>query len=88
MRFLNWIPLGYIFETKLVSSLIYKVVWQYSGGAMLKGSELICFFCCLLPQFLNVPAFRNVTLKCLTEIGTAGFLFGGGGGGKRGIKKF
>ena len=23
----------------------------------------------LLPQFLNVPAFRNVTLKCLTEIG-------------------
>lgn len=20
-------------------------------------------------QFLNVPAFRNVTLKCLTEIG-------------------
>ncbi|CAI8039372.1 Exportin-1 [Geodia barretti] len=25
MRFLNWIPLGYIFETKLVSSLIYKV---------------------------------------------------------------
>ncbi|CAI8039377.1 Exportin-1 [Geodia barretti] len=42
MRFLNWIPLGYIFETKLVSSLIYK--------------------------FLNVPAFRNVTLKCLTEV--------------------
>ena len=21
------------------------------------------------PQFLNVPMFRNVTLKCLTEIG-------------------
>lgn len=42
LRFLNWIPLGYIFETKVISSLIYK--------------------------FLNVPAFRNVTLKCLTEI--------------------
>lgn len=42
LKFLNWIPLGYIFETKLISSLIYK--------------------------FLNVPAFRNVTLKCLTEI--------------------
>ncbi|KAA8593140.1 hypothetical protein FQN60_018595 [Etheostoma spectabile] len=43
LRFLNWIPLGYIFETKLISTLVYK--------------------------FLNVPMFRNVTLKCLTEIG-------------------
>ncbi|XP_018302324.1 exportin-1 isoform X3 [Mycetomoellerius zeteki] len=42
LRFLNWIPLGYIFETKLITTLIYK--------------------------FLNVPIFRNVTLKCLTEI--------------------
>uniref|UniRef100_A0A3P9JFU9 Exportin-1 n=1 Tax=Oryzias latipes TaxID=8090 RepID=A0A3P9JFU9_ORYLA len=42
LRFLNWIPLGYIFETKLINTLVYK--------------------------FLNVPMFRNVTLKCLTEI--------------------
>jgi len=42
LRFLNWIPLGYIFETNLISSLIDK--------------------------FLDVPMFRNVTLKCLTEI--------------------
>uniref|UniRef100_S4R883 Exportin-1 n=1 Tax=Petromyzon marinus TaxID=7757 RepID=S4R883_PETMA len=42
LRFLNWIPLGYIFETKLISTLVYK--------------------------FLNVPMFRNLTLKCLTEI--------------------
>ncbi|XP_064490113.1 exportin-1-like [Ornithodoros turicata] len=42
LRFLNWIPLGYIFETKLISTLVFK--------------------------FLNVPLFRNVTLKCLTEI--------------------
>ncbi|CAI9730357.1 exportin-1-like isoform X1 [Octopus vulgaris] len=42
LRFLNWIPLGYIFETKLITTLICK--------------------------FLNVPMFRNVTLKCLTEI--------------------
>ncbi|CAG0898508.1 unnamed protein product [Cyprideis torosa] len=42
LRFLNWIPLGYIFETTLTSTLIYK--------------------------FLPVPAFRNVTLKCLTEV--------------------
>lgn len=42
LRFLNWIPLGYIFETKLINTLIFK--------------------------FLTVPMFRNVTLKCLTEI--------------------
>lgn len=42
LRFLNWIPLGYIFETKLVETLIFK--------------------------FLNVPMFRNVALKCLSEI--------------------
>ncbi|XP_025018118.1 exportin-1 isoform X1 [Tetranychus urticae] len=42
LRFLNWIPLGYIFETKLISTLIFK--------------------------FFIVPMFRNVTLKCLTEI--------------------
>ncbi|XP_017781771.1 PREDICTED: exportin-1 [Nicrophorus vespilloides] len=42
LRFLNWIPLGYIFETKLVETLISK--------------------------FLPVPMFRNVTLKCLTDI--------------------
>uniref|UniRef100_H2YXR1 Exportin-1 n=1 Tax=Ciona savignyi TaxID=51511 RepID=H2YXR1_CIOSA len=41
--FLNWIPLGYIFETELITQLIYK--------------------------FLNLPMFRNVTLKCITEIG-------------------
>ena len=42
LRFLNWIPLGYIFETTLIQTLICK--------------------------FLDVPMFRNVTLKCLTEI--------------------
>lgn len=42
LRFLNWIPLGYIFETKLVETLVLK--------------------------FLNVPMFRNVSLKCLSEI--------------------
>ncbi|OXB51902.1 hypothetical protein ASZ78_004534 [Callipepla squamata] len=25
LRFLNWIPLGYVYETKLISTLIYKV---------------------------------------------------------------
>lgn len=43
LRFLNWIPLGYIFETPIIKTL--------------------------LTRFLDVPDFRNVTLKCLTEIG-------------------
>lgn len=43
LRFLNWIPLGYIFETPIINTL--------------------------LTRFLDVPDFRNVTLKCLTEIG-------------------
>lgn len=42
LRFLNWIPLGYIFETNLI--------------------DILC------NRFFTVPAFRNVTLKCLTEI--------------------
>ncbi|XP_063683019.1 exportin-1-like [Bolinopsis microptera] len=42
LGFLNWIPLGYIFETKLITQLTFK--------------------------FLSVPDFRNITLKCLTEI--------------------
>ena len=42
LRFMNWIPYGYIFETQLIDLLISK--------------------------FLAVPMFRNVTLKCLSEI--------------------
>lgn len=42
LRFLNWIPLGYIFETELITHLIQT--------------------------FLSLPLFRNITLKCLTEI--------------------
>jgi exportin-1 len=43
-KYLGWIPLGFIFETKLIETLIYK--------------------------FFPVPMFRNITLKCLTEIGS------------------
>ncbi|KAI8826555.1 armadillo-type protein [Fimicolochytrium jonesii] len=42
LRFLNWIPLGYIFETNLIEVLERR--------------------------FFTVPVFRNVSLKCLTEI--------------------
>ena len=44
LRFLNWIPLGYIFETQIIETL--------------------------RTRFLEEPEFRNITLKCLTEIGS------------------
>lgn len=44
LRFFNWIPLGYIFETPIITTL--------------------------RTRFLETPNFRNITLKCLTEIGS------------------
>lgn len=49
LRFLNWIPLGYIFET------------PPSGQSLIE---------ILRSRFLETPEFRNITLKCLTEIGS------------------
>eukprot|EP01125_Pyxidicula_operculata_P012373 TRINITY_DN4063_c0_g1_i2.p1 TRINITY_DN4063_c0_g1~~TRINITY_DN4063_c0_g1_i2.p1 ORF type:complete len:1062 (-),score=182.79 TRINITY_DN4063_c0_g1_i2:21-3074(-) len=42
LRYLSWIPVGYIFETNLIPILSQK--------------------------FLSVPTFRNVVIKCFTEI--------------------
>ncbi|KZS98963.1 hypothetical protein SISNIDRAFT_492282 [Sistotremastrum niveocremeum HHB9708] len=42
LRFLNWIPLGYIFETAVIDML--------------------------LNRFLETPEFRNITIRCLSEI--------------------
>lgn len=47
LRFLNWIPLGFIFETPPTGSSLIEL---------------------LRSRFLEVPEFRNITLKCLTEI--------------------
>ncbi|KAF2461640.1 CRM1 C terminal-domain-containing protein [Lineolata rhizophorae] len=47
LRFLNWIPLGYIFES------------PPSGISLIEN---------LRSRFLEMPEFRNITLKCLTEI--------------------
>ena len=44
LRFLNWIPVGYVFEPPIIE--------------MLRG------------RFLEMPEFRNIALKCLTEIGS------------------
>ena len=49
LRFLNWIPLGYIFET------------PPTGVSLIET---------LRSRFLEAPEFRNITLKCLTEIGS------------------
>lgn len=72
LRFLNWIPLGYIFETKLISTLIYKVLMQKLTALKFKLQKacntLVMLFFSFSQQFLNVPMFRNVSLKCLTEI--------------------
>ena len=43
LKFLNWIPLGFIFETPIIETL--------------------------RTRFLEAPEFRNIALKCLTEIG-------------------
>ena len=49
LRFLNWIPLGYIFETPPTGMSLIEL---------------------LRSRFLEAPEFRNITLKCLTEIGS------------------
>ena len=49
LRFLNWIPLGYIFET------------PPTGMSLIET---------LRSRFLEQAEFRNITLKCLTEIGS------------------
>ncbi|KXT02633.1 hypothetical protein AC578_1160 [Pseudocercospora eumusae] len=49
LRFLNWIPLGFIFETPPTGMSLIEL---------------------LRSRFLEVPEFRNITLKCLTEIGS------------------
>lgn len=49
LRFLNWIPLGYIFET------------PPTGMSLIET---------LRSRFLEAQEFRNITLKCLTEIGS------------------
>jgi len=46
LRFLNWIPLGYIFETKLITTLIYKV--------------LCVFFSLLFIYFFKIFAYSQI----------------------------
>jgi exportin-1 len=66
LRFLNWIPLGYIFETPVIDNLISRVRWTLLDYTIDDAGKLMLIF---YPKFLEVPEFRNVTLKCLSEIG-------------------
>ena len=61
LRFLNWIPLGYIFETTVIDLLLNRV----SSPLLLL---IYLSIRSLSMQFLEAPEFRNVTLKCLAEI--------------------
>jgi exportin-1 len=61
LRFLNWIPLGYIFETQVIDLLLTRV----------RCVSFVLFTVVILTpiaQFLEQVEFRNVTLKCLAEI--------------------
>jgi exportin-1 len=64
LRFLNWIPLGYIFETPVIDHLITRVRLSLPSFPCLSRTDREACW-----QFLEVPEFRNVTLKCLSEIG-------------------
>jgi exportin-1 len=67
LRFLNWIPLGYIFETNIIDNLVTRVRSSHPPICAPCGTRLTSSVLNL--QFLEVPDFRNVTLKCLSEIG-------------------
>ena len=60
LRFLNWIPLGYIFETSIIDQLLNRVSPSILFSEHVGPSSLL--------QFLEPPEYRNVTLKCLSEI--------------------
>jgi len=43
LRFLNWIPLGYIFETQIIDYLVTRVGWIWprrEGNANISSSRL------------------------------------------------
>ena len=43
LRFLNWIPLGYIFETQLISTLVYKVTESLTFKFIFANFKLMWF---------------------------------------------
>ena len=43
LRFLNWIPLGYIFETQLISTLVYKVTEALTFQFIFEDFKIVWF---------------------------------------------
>ena len=43
LRFLNWIPLGYIFETQLISTLVYKVTESLKYQFIFTNFKIVWF---------------------------------------------
>ena len=72
LRFLNWIPLGYIFETKLVTTLIYKVCIIFFLSLQLSVHVLpISIFTDLIFEdirwlliLLKICCFKFTVFKC------------------------
>ena len=72
LKFLNWIPLGYIFETALVKNLVYKFLPHQARAILAQFWRNSAQFCAIIlrPPILPHQAFRNDVLACLTEIGS------------------
>ncbi|CAB1344849.1 unnamed protein product [Coregonus sp. 'balchen'] len=60
LRFLNWIPLGYIFETKLISTLVYKIAGVSVNQYEEQFVNLFTLTMCQLKQML--PLNTNIRL--------------------------
>lgn len=58
LRFLSWMPLNYVFDTSLIDMLLTRV----------RFASFLIFDSLFIEQFLETLEFRNVTLRCLSEI--------------------
>lgn len=72
LKFLNWIPLGYIFETKLIQTLIVK---ELNKNTFIKLSKIVLNFKFLLADFralfsMIVTFLKKNDCKCLMFIGS------------------
>ena len=69
LKFLNWIPLGYIFETKLISSLIYKVCGSTNQFGMVEMIVVDVFDGKELHSLFTIAVFeRSSVQKCHPEV--------------------
>lgn len=60
LRFLNWIPLGYIFETKLITTLIFKVNCTLYSYRFTRLYVLFLISFCKYKSFVSVTIFKQL----------------------------